>query len=262
MGLDQHPQQSYLAKMNKYKALISDVDGTLISGKNGIIPTDKVISFIKKAHQKIHIGLSTARPLLLVEDLIKQLALTGPSIVNGGAQIVDVVSGESLWEQKLLVKDLDTVFERLTRLNIPYVINDSGKDIIPSDSYIPKKPFSITTYAISLEDAEKVIKIVDDIPTISAHKFSWKAGKTMRVSINHINATKQYAILEIAKILNIDTQEIIGVGDSYNDLPLLMASGLKVAMGNAPDDLKSIADYIAPSVDEDGIVEVIEKFVI
>lgn len=41
-----------------------------------------------------------------------------------------------------------------------------------------------------------------------------------------------------------------------------MASGLKVAMGNAVDDLKAIADYIAPSVNEDGIVDVIEKFIL
>ena len=50
------------------------------------------------------------------------------------------------------------------------------------------------------------------------------------------------------------------VGDGYNDFPLLLAGGLKVAMGNAVSDLKKIADYIAPTVDEDGVATVIEKF--
>jgi hydroxymethylpyrimidine pyrophosphatase-like HAD family hydrolase len=55
---------------------------------------------------------------------------------------------------------------------------------------------------------------------------------------------------------------MIGVGDGYNDFPLLEACGLKVAMGNALEDLKGIADYIAPSVDEDGVANVIEKFIL
>ena len=55
---------------------------------------------------------------------------------------------------------------------------------------------------------------------------------------------------------------MIGVGDGYNDFPLLMACGLKVAMGNAVPELKAIADYIAPTVADDGIVDVIKTFVL
>jgi hydroxymethylpyrimidine pyrophosphatase-like HAD family hydrolase len=63
-------------------------------------------------------------------------------------------------------------------------------------------------------------------------------------------------------MLGVKYEEIIGVGDSYNDYSLLMASGLKVAMGNAVKELKDVADYIAPSVDEDGLAEVIERYII
>jgi len=62
--------------------------------------------------------------------------------------------------------------------------------------------------------------------------------------------------------LKISREEIIGIGDHYNDFPLLMACGLKVAMGNAVDDLKAIADYIAPSVEKDGVADVIDRFVL
>lgn len=75
-------------------------------------------------------------------------------------------------------------------------------------------------------------------------------------------AIKQHGILEVAEMLGISTHEIIGVGDGYNDFPLLMACGLKVAMGNAVSDLKEIADYIAPTVEEDGVADVIEEFVL
>ena len=66
----------------------------------------------------------------------------------------------------------------------------------------------------------------------------------------------------VANLLKIKTTEIIGVGDGYNDFPMLLACGLKVAMDNANDDLKAIADYIAPSVDDDGVADVIEKYIL
>lgn len=75
-------------------------------------------------------------------------------------------------------------------------------------------------------------------------------------------ATKKHAVLEVARHLNIKTEEIIGVRDGHNDLSLLMACGLKIAMGNAVREIKSIADYIAPSVEEDGVAHVIEKFIL
>ena len=80
--------------------------------------------------------------------------------------------------------------------------------------------------------------------------------------INHTQATKQFGILKIAEILNISTHEIIAVGDGYNDFPLLMAAGFKVAMGNGVEDIKQIANYIAPSVEDDGVADVIERFVL
>ena len=53
---------------------------------------------------------------------------------------------------------------------------------------------------------------------------------------------------------------MVGVGDSYNDFPLLMACGLKAAMGNSVKEILDIADYVAPSVDDDGLANVIEKY--
>lgn len=110
--------------------------------------------------------------------------------------------------------------------------------------------------------AEDIQKELSPRSDIISHKIvAWKQG-AISLSITHVGATKQHAIFEAAKILGIETHEIIGVGDGYNDFPLLMACGLKVAMGNAVPELKAIADYIAPSVEEDGVADVIKKFIL
>ena len=59
---------------------------------------------------------------------------------------------------------------------------------------------------------------------------------------------------------NLKKEEILAIGDQNNDIALLQAGGIKVAMGNATEDLKSIADYITDSVYEDGFVKAMEKF--
>jgi hydroxymethylpyrimidine pyrophosphatase-like HAD family hydrolase len=76
------------------------------------------------------------------------------------------------------------------------------------------------------------------------------------------HASKLHGVVDVAKLMHLSTHEIIGVGDGYNDFPLLMACGLKIAMGNAVPELKAIADFVAPTVDEDGVATVIEKFIL
>ena len=63
-------------------------------------------------------------------------------------------------------------------------------------------------------------------------------------------------------MLDIDPSQIIAAGDSFNDLPLLAACGAGIAMGDAPEELKAIADYVAPRVDEDGLAVALEDFVL
>jgi hypothetical protein len=83
----------------------------------------------------------------------------------------------------------------------------------------------------------------------------------MSINITDALASKLHGVVEVARMLHIKTEDIIGVGDGYVDFPLLMACGLKIAMGNAVPELKAIADFIAPTVDEDGVAVVIDKFI-
>lgn len=248
----------------KYKALICDVDGTLVANTKNSLPSQRVIDTINEASKYIHIGVATARPLIMVKPIFEQLNLSGPSIINGGAQIVDAKSHIMFREQALIAEDLASVQQILERkLKVDYFINDDGNDHIPGARiYIPNKPFHIATRELTPERADEVVESLSHIPTIAVHKFLWQEVGTIGVLITHASATKQHGILEVARLLNINTHEIIGVGDGPNDFPLFMASGLRVAMGNAIPDLKAIADYITASVEEDGVAELIDKFIL
>jgi len=253
---------SKLFVKKKYKAIIFDIDGTLIPNRKDAMPSKKVIEAVGKAAKKINVGVATSRPYFLAKNIIEKLELTIPCVVTGGAQIFDPISNKYLLEHMLSKDDVLKIGEIADKVNIPMIIFDDGQDYHFDKNYIPGRPFQVWIHAIETSLAEKFIKKVSRIPTISILKvISWQKNK-IDVIIANPSATKQHAISEIAKLLNIKTHQIIGVGDGYNDFPLLMACGFKIAMGNANEELKQIADYVAPSVEEDGVAHIVEKFIL
>lgn len=248
-------------KQLKYKALISDIDGTLIPNNPHANPSEKVIEAVKKASKLIHIGVATSRPYNHAERIINTLNLDFPCIVGGGSQIVDPKTKKILWEKKLENKDVIKVFEYFKEENINAGIMDDQGNLINFDNY-KESPLQIWVQGVEPNIANKIVHIVSSIESIAINKVpSYLKGRVALV-ITNIHATKQHGIFEVAKISNIDTKEIIGIGDGGNDFPLLMACGLKVAMGNAVGELKEIADHIAPSVENDGVADTIERFVL
>lgn len=249
-----------LNSKKKYKAIIFDIDGTLILNDRHALPSSKVIDAVDRAGKIIHIGIATGRPLFVALPIFNHLKLSGLAIVNGGSQIINLSSNQVLWEQTINLNDLKELLEVFKKLNISFTINDNEKDIKFFKKYKPYKPLQIWVHGTN--KINQIIESISHISTITHHKIvSWNKGET-GLMITHAVATKQHAIYEMAKILKIETHEIIGVGDGYNDFPLLMACGLKIAMGNAVDDLKAIADYIAPPVEKDGVVDIINKFIL
>lgn len=248
--------------IKKYKALLFDVDGTLIENKRDGFPTKRVTEAVNKASSLIHIGVASSRPLFMLSHIFEHLKLSGPSIINGGSQIVDIGTKKILWEKVIGKDDFYLVREILNKEKINFFVHDNDKDYNYNSSYILKKPLNFGVFELEEKLADYLIGKLTKIPNIAAHKVPAWVEKKVNIIVSHGLATKQHAILEVAKILNIETRDIIGVGDGDNDFPLLMACGLKVAMGNATKNLKEIADYIAPTVEEDGVAHIIEKFIL
>lgn len=246
----------------KYKALMCDVDGTLIPLKRDAKPSKKVIEAIAKASGIVHVGIATSRPLYMLHNILDSLKLSGPSIINGGAQILDTVNKKIIWEKGLNLDDINKVHIILKLNKVKTIVLENDRDIIYDGTQKLKNPLQIWVNGIKERLADKILDTLSSISTISVNKVpSWQLNMVDLV-INHALATKQHGIFEVSKLLKLKSHEIIGVGDGYNDFPLLMACGLKVAMGNGVSDLKQIADFIAPPVEEDGVVEIINRFIL
>ena len=255
-----------MKKFKKYKALMLDLDGTTIPNFTDSMPSKRVISAINEARKVIQVSAATARRYAHMTHIIGALGLTGPSIVSGGAEIRDSKTGDILWSKPISTKTTKGIIEIFEAEKFPIWIdgNDYYYDNTLYDpGYPPRETLQISIVDVPLSVSDSYIKLLNKFNDIAVLKsISWKTPGKVWLSITHNEASKQHGVFEVAKILGIETHEMIGVGDGYNDFPLLMACGLKVAMGNAVDELKEIADYIAPSVDDDGVADVIERFVL
>lgn len=242
-----------------YKALILDLDGTTVPNRLDGVPSPAVVKAIAKARNKIHICIATGRNLELILPIIKHLKLSGPCIIRNGSQLYDPIQKKMLREIFIDQKTATRVFEIISKYDhIWYAVPNETKQITKVVGPI------INFFAGDFIPAEieKLEKDLQNITHIRIHKMvSWVPEK-IAVTISATDASKQHGVLQVAKILGITPKEMIGVGDSYNDFSLLMACGLKFAMRNAVSEVKNIADFIAPSINDDGVATIIHKFIL
>lgn len=254
-----------ISKTKNYKALMLDIDGTTVpNGRTGK-PSQAVIDAVKKAHDLIHISFATARRYAHTLHIAKALDLKSPSVVSGGAEIRDMKTGQIIWSKFIPTAIAREIIDPL-RNKFEIWIDDNNyylENIVYKAENSPVDPLQISIVDVPIGDSDLYLKQLRKYKELAVHKtVSWTNPEVVWLSITHNEASKQHGIFEVAKLLGIETHEIIGVGDGYNDFPLLMACGLRVAMGNAVPELKEIADYIAPPVEQDGVAHIINKFII
>lgn len=248
----------------KYKLLLVDLDGTLVPNL-GMPPREftaspYLIKAIQKAKKHLAVSLCTGRDKQTVIKVVNKLGLTTPQVISGGSKIIDA-GGKDLWwryiSQDTAMKAMEIL--RKTKTSFSVVLESTEVlDEIPKDNF--NKISGVLWYDLNqkqIRDLKKKLFGLQEIAITINHEST---GST--VYITHREGTKDYAVKELMTMLGVKKKETIGIGDGNNDKPLLSVCGLKVAMGNAVQEVKDIADYIAPSVENDGVAEVIEKFVL
>ena len=196
-------------------------------------------------------------------DISRILNEIAPDVIIHSAALTNVDYSEEhqdeAWKTNVfgtenLVKWCKENDKKMIYISTDYVYSGEKNNY---DEYSETNP--VNYYGKTKLEAENLVKDMGDkfhyINIFAAHN-----PRGWGLDITATGATKQIALLEWAKLNNLTREEIVGVGDSYNDYSLLTAAGIVVAMGNAVDELKEIADFIAPTQEDSGILEVINKY--
>lgn len=247
----------------KYKALFLDVDGTTVVHGEYNLPSDRVTQAIFACRKEgVFVSLATSRTFFSVHRVIEHLLLDGYHVISSGLQLYDATKQKIIVEKSIPEPSIRFIFAAAKKYNAHVKFFDGVKDSHFDGIHIPKKVVGAYFPQIEPQTLEKIHNELGSVAGIALHRMDAWNSNFECLDITHIEASKFHGVVEVLKRFHIDKKDVIGIGDGYNDFSLFKACGLKVAMGNAVPQLKAIADFVAPTVEEDGVAVVIEKFIL
>lgn len=247
-------------KSGVYVSMVVDLDGTLI-GKGQTVSARVLDAFVKLPDDLL-VSIASGRPPDEVIAFAHQLGLGSPQICDGGATIWDPQSERPIWRSTALPPThTQEIFATLDNLNLAFVATHPGGSITSIAQVTDWNLTRITAMELEERLADELVTQFSN-PDLDVVKMFLPASGLWGVNFACAGVNKGVAAIKLAQMMGIELSRMIAVGDSYNDLPLLEVCGLRIAMGNAPEELKVVADFVAPSVDEDGLATAIEEFVL
>ncbi|MGC9462059.1 Cof-type HAD-IIB family hydrolase [Vibrio genomosp. F10] len=266
-----------------YKLIALDMDGTLLNSNKQI--SDKTKLAISAARKKgVKVVLASGRPLDGMVDKLEELGINGDNefvlyyngsmvkeLGNQGIIRKQIIDGKAAKEVAAMAKEFD--------LNVHAFSEEHGL-ITPQNSEYTQLEATINGLSLTemdfstLEDEHPIIKVmivgepgkltqaISLLPKELHQRYTIVQSAPFFLEFLSLGSNKGLGIESIANYLGLDSSEVICVGDAENDNHMLTYAGMGVAMGNAMTETKALANYIAPSNDEDGVADVIEKFIL
>ena len=262
------------------KIAFFDIDGTLTNSNQEI--TNKTIETLKKVYEKgIEIVLCSGRTNTYVCKYLKQISGARYAISSNGAEIYDYENNENIFTNEMSFLNVKSLWDYCENNKLSIVINTIGeryankytlrpdsKVFIDNIDFLEKENIFQVVIADNNYSNMKVLEeIINDLKSTNVINYSHDYLKN-KDNGNHwfdivkINVNKGNAIKFLLKELKIDSKDAICFGDSVNDIDMFNACGIKVAMGNALDDIKDIATYVTNTNDDEGIAKFFDKYLL
>jgi Cof subfamily protein (haloacid dehalogenase superfamily) len=262
------------------RLLAIDLDGTLVNHQLQMDPRD--VSAVKSAAAAgVTVVLATGRMFKSSLRYAEPLGLKGPIINYQGAVVREIASGEVWYRCELSVE----LQQRVLALVEPkdWHVNAYVDEVVYTARARPEADLYARVALVPYEvvgplskwvhqEATKMV-LVDlnpqEVPARMAELAAWMHGaaRVTRsldwfVEVVDLQVSKARALAMVAERLGVPQAEVCAIGDNLNDEDMVSWAGFGVAMGNAPDALKAVAKYVTGSIQDAGVSQVIERFVI
>lgn len=259
------------------KMIATDIDGTILPYHGEF--SEKVKKCIKKLCDKgVKVILVTGRMHSSATPLAKQLGLNLPVISYQGGLIKDI-EGNTLFQAELPSETAKNIIKWGRENNVHLNLYIDDKLYVENDNeiikyYIQGKfvDYTVCSFddleiknvnkllAIDIHNADRVTSWVDILKSKYPDLYIVKSTPYF-CEIGPSNAKKSIGVDFLCKMWGIQREEVLTIGDQNNDIDLVQCGGIGVSMGNGTPELQKIADHITGTVEEDGFVDAVEKFV-
>ena len=253
-------------EQKKIKALFFDIDGTLVSFQTHRIPQSTVEALEEAKRKGVKVYISTGRPKMIITNLGQIEHLIDGYITTNGARCF--IGEHTVCQHPISSSDVDKVIVASTRdgypvnvvgekhlaiLNLTPLVEEifvkglgvdnldfqSDMDNLAGEEILQLTPFC------NVEQEKALLPTLDNCTS-----GRWHPAFT---DITAGDADKGKGLHAMADYLGLDIRETMAFGDGGNDISIIREAGIGVAMGNAGEEVKEIADYVTSSVDDEGV---------
>jgi len=259
--------------------LCLDIDGTLLNSNHKIsVETKNIISKLSK-EKNIPVILVSARMPKGIDFLQEELEIKEPIICYSGALVLDK-KYNTIFKNYIQSENVRKIIEKTKKYNLHVSIYSDERWIIEKNDkwskiesdIICRKPeiLEFDYLTTNLNCGVNKILVIGDEDEISeinkllneelGNQLNIYQSKSTYLEIMNKDVSKPKAIEQLLSLYDIDSSEIVAIGDNYNDVDMLKYAGVGVAMGNSPEKVKHSSDFITLSNDEDGIVTAVNKY--
>lgn len=259
------------------KLIAVDVDGTLVADDHLTLPEINIRALRKAHEQGIVTVISSGRTLTITEKEIETLACIDYMVLSNGAAVVNLVTGETIYENYLNKENLERIMEVMEKYPAVYEVYAKDKAFV--NKFTKENYFRAKLPEIFLKDYITRFQISDDIKKDAmtnqvekinvnyieekywdmllnemknAGDFEFSAGFVGNMEITARNADKGTGLRVLCEKLGIDKENVMAFGDSANDATMLQWAGMSYAMKNGNETAKKAAKYVTEKTNEEG----------
>ena len=267
----------------KYKLIILDLDGTLTNEKKEITP-HTLDTLLKAQEMGVKVVLASGRPTYGVAPIARKLKLDqygGYILSYNGGEIINWQTGEVLYKNLLDPKVLPYLYQcakendfAIMTYDGEFVVTENSEDeYVRRASLVNVMPIkevenfldAVTPRPISkcliMGEADRLATLEKEMSQALHGRMGVFRSEPYFLELVPEGIDKARSSAFLLRSLGIPKEEMIAIGDGYNDVSLIQYAGLGVAMANAQKEVRENAQYITLSNEEDGVAHVIEKFV-
>lgn len=247
-----------------------DIDGTLVSFKSHTVPESTRRAIARLREQGVKVFIATGR-LMKHVGIVNDIEVDGYITVNGGYCITS--AGEVIFESAFPRATVERVIDLSEQYGFDLNVMTHEDMYVSSMGERVQKIASMINIMPTVADVRSIAAtqpVVQMCPYISRELeqeimpllpdcVGSRWIETF-MDLNVRGVDKSLGIQQVMNYYGLTMAEAMAFGDGGNDLPMVRDAAVGVAMGNACDELKAVADYITSSVDEDGVSRALEHF--
>lgn len=252
-----------------YKLAVFDVDGTLVSrGKRVLLPT--TVEALKQLQEKgVKIAIASGRPPFAMEPSVLNEVDFDFFVCSNGTFIMNA-QHEELYREEMPKEIVEALTNDITDKDdaILYQFEDNAYIYHGQKRIVSMIDHCLGRSDILVDDREHTERHTSSLPyaavayisnkNIEAYRSAYPEYRFEPFMRNYYDiylkkCTKATGIEQICKAMNISMDDVICFGDALNDVEMLKQCGCGVAMGDALEKAKAVADYVTTSSDQDGI---------